>query len=207
MNSLTSTSWPLRYRIDDWHQLPDCLSNNSRDLKISVTDIMDDDMLSGLRISVNHNKYGTLFAEIIDAKGYLISKMDHNLVFTLTDQNIFSELAKFGFFVEWSKKYPMSTDQLEYLRTLYGLKYDKIRMLDVRTILNSVETHEIYIVVFMANELQKWLDNMYCATISELSESLVKGYAMNVTAVSNRRNYRWDWLDYVADIKTILENA
>ena len=45
-------SQPLRYNISDWHRLTEVKSNNSRKLRIDVTDLIQSDILTGMTISV-----------------------------------------------------------------------------------------------------------------------------------------------------------
>ena len=67
---------PLRYNISSWLQLPECRSNNSVDLYLTVNQVIDDGShrLSGLVIYVKHTQYGTLFACLINAEGSLLTK-------------------------------------------------------------------------------------------------------------------------------------
>lgn len=201
---MISQGTPLRYRIDNWHDLPQVLSNNSQDLYISVADIKDDS-LSGTRITVNHDKYGVLFSEIVNAKGYLVSEYQDNIVYSLTDSQIFLELAKYGFLVEWSSAPHLSMDQITYLQILKGLHFDKLRLLNVIEWQDGLQLSNIYIVVFQANDLQAWLDNTYVADKKSFFDALNSGYALNITEVSKRKKYRWDWLNYVADIQDLLD--
>lgn len=208
MNLMLTCTSPLNYRIDSWYDLPQVLSNNSQDLHISVSDIFSGDQLSGLRITVYHEKFGPLFCELIQGKGYLVSECQENVVYSLSDAQIFMELAKYGFNVEWSSRINISPDQLNYLQIVKGLHFDKLRLLNAKEYEPSgKEISKIYVVVFQAKELPQWLNNMFVTTKEDFLDALGRGYALNLTEVSHRRNYRWDWLTYVADIQDLVDSV
>ena len=64
---------PLRYNISDWHQLPGCKSNNSRELKLVVTDLIKNSVLEGVVIKVMHETFGVLFACTVGGSGNLLT--------------------------------------------------------------------------------------------------------------------------------------
>ena len=198
------TDPPLRYRISDWHQLSKCVSNNSRDLKLSVTDFVQDTRLSGLRIKVEHFVFGTLFACVLNAKGYMVTKPSGYV--ELTPAQLLSELAKFGFYVEYSPRKCLSGDQLDYLLTIHKLHYDKIRQLAVTTRTSLSETTNVYVVAFKVAECSDWLTNTHVATEAEYLSALATGSAINISNISETRSYDWSWLDYVANIADIIKD-
>lgn len=198
---------PLRYSITDWHQLPNCLSNNSRDLHLNVTDFIQDSRLSGLRIAVNHIQYGTLFAYIVDASGTIITD-PVNDDYAITNEQLLAELAKFGFNVEYVEQAHLSGGQLDYLMTLQKLGYDKLRLLDVSSMSYGSTIHKTYVVAFNIAQNPNWLLNTYCASSTEFTEALMNGSAINLTEISKTHNYTWNWLTYVANIDDIItDNA
>ena len=95
---------PLRYDISDWHQLTDVRSNNSRDLSIRVSDIIHSDILTGLRIRIEHKTFGTLFTYVVGASGSIISEPDSGITYELTKDQILAELARYGFLVTYTTK-------------------------------------------------------------------------------------------------------
>ena len=200
---------PLRYSITSWRQLPHCLSNNSRDLRIHITDFVNNDLLRGFRISVDHVTMGTLFACVLEARGVLVTNPDEYSADELSVQNILDELAKYGFLVEYKQKLGLSGEQLEYLNSIKELGYDKIRILNVWEVVRGGKAWNPKVVAFMSSPLGDWLNNGYSASKYEFTNALVEGTAINLTDTSKAKQYRWDWLkDFVAGIDDIInENA
>lgn len=198
---------PLRYQISNWRQLPACKSNNSRELHIHVTEFVQNFILSGLRIRVDHDTLGTLFACVVGAGGNLISSSsDSNIPFELTPVQILSELEKYGFLVVYNPRSLLKGDQLQYLMTLQNLHFDKIRVLKVRHIGSDVVAYTKHIVAFNIKENPNWIDNTYSASDSEFSKALTEGSAISIDNISETQKYDWSWLDYVANISDILKD-
>lgn len=203
---------PLRYNISSWRQLPNCLSNNSKDLSIHVSDFMNNSCLTGFKISVNHTTMGTLFACVIGARGSLVSRdpeqslLDDPVTTDLSTKDILKELYKFGFHVTYCPRKNLSGDQLQYLITLKGLHFDKLRKLSVWKTVNGEKQFSVKLVAFQSEELYNWLNNGYSPSYTEFSQAVTSGYAVNLTEISYTRNYRWDWLDYVASVDDVLRD-
>ena len=192
---------PLRYRISSWRQLPGCLSNTSRHLKIRVADIFKEPSLVGLRITVEHCMFGTLFATVIDASGQLIYP---EYAYRLSDDDILKQLENFGFLVTYTPEKQLPLEQLEYLKTVQALGFDKLRILPVRFNDGKVE---IKVVVFNVEHNPNWLQYPYEASYKEWTQALANtGSAMNITDVSLTKQFDWGWLDYVANIQDIIDN-
>ena len=51
-----------------------------------------------------------------------------------------------------------------------------------------------------------WIDNAYECPLVAFEHSLDAGTAINLTHVSNTLDFKWDWLDYVANIDDIIED-
>ena len=66
-------SQPLRYQITNWNQVTECLSNNSKNLYLTISKLRDQPTIRGDVIKVNHTKYGVLFAAILNGDGKLIN--------------------------------------------------------------------------------------------------------------------------------------
>lgn len=190
---------PLKYSISDWHQLSQCLSNASRDLSISVSDLIQNDILTGLKLSVNHAQFGSIFTYIINPKGNLIYNKD---VKDITSGQILDELSKYGFLVEFSPQKELSIDQLNYLKEIQNLHFDKIRKLSVHRTDGKCSE---YVVAFMVSDNPRWLDNTYSTDLREFTDSITDGTAINMTLLSETRNYDWSWLDFVANIQDIID--
>lgn len=204
-----SSTMPLRYKISSWNQLPECLSNNSRDLQLHVSSFKGGPTLEGFRIRVDHKLYGTLFACTIDARGEIITPCEVYGLKELTTSQILQQLARFGFFIEYSPNKHLSGPQIDYLMTLRGLGYDKIRLLTVwnRTT-GRVDTARTYVVAFQSYPLDSWLSDTYCPSDEEFTKALVCGSACNLTEISKTRQFKWDWLNFVANIDDIIaDNA
>lgn len=201
---------PLRYKISSWNQLPNCRSNNDRSLRIRVAEITNFPNLIGFKISVEHPMYGILFSEVLNAKGTIItSKVESDTVtesaFELDTQTILKELRKFGFYVSYDPRTHLSREMIDYLLTLRGLGFDKIRVLSVRDIpAEGVLSTKWYTVCFQSCKLSYWLSNTHVATAKEFTDALLNGTANNISEMSSAKGFDWSWLDYVANIDDIL---
>nr|DAG57693.1 MAG TPA: hypothetical protein [Caudoviricetes sp.] len=198
---------PLRYNISDWHQLTSCQSNTCRDLRILISDFIQDDRLSGVRIQIYHDNYGVIFSYITNASGTMLScHPDCNMHSEFSTSLILSELAKYGFFVTFNPKPYLSGDLLQYLMSIKSFGFDKLRILSVYTIENHIQKYKSYVVAFNVDLNPKWLDTMYCASNDEFLKSIANASALNISALSQTRKWNWSWLDYIADINDILED-
>lgn len=197
---------PLRYKISSWRQLPQCLSNNSRDLHIHVSDFYSE-ILRGFRIRLEHLKFGVLFACVINAKGSIVTVEDDKVVEGLTSEQILQELKKFGFLIEYDPRKHLPAAQLEYLSTLKNLGYDKLRIIGIQNANSYGDIRDTFrVVAFKIQDLPQWLFSGFSPSEKQFYDAVVKGYAINLTDVSKTRDFRWDWLDYVANIDDILRD-
>ena len=98
---------------------------------------------------------------------------------------------------------------LDYLITLDGLGYDKIRIMfvDKPTSHPGQDDEPLWFVVaFKVKDHPRWIQNTYRATESEISEGAMNGTAINISAISKEKKFNWSFLgDYVLNIKDILE--
>lgn len=198
---------PLRYEITSWRQLPKCLSNNSRELRIHITDFFNNEELRGFRISVEHTSMGVLFCCVLQARGSIITPEDEDFTHELTPEEILAELHKFGFYITYVPIKGLSGNLLDYLITLDKLGYDKIRVLNVwKRGSNGLQEFETKIVAFQVNPHGDWLNNGYSASAKEFLDALNDGTAINLTDTSRTKNFRWDWLyGKVLSIEDIIE--
>lgn len=196
----------LRYKISNWSQITDCLSNNSRNLYLSLNKIIDGNRLKGQLLQVNHASYGTLFAAMIIGSGQLITETDDegNIIPFLTTKEILKQIQKFGFIVEYDVKSNLPSPTIALLSTLYELKYDKITVVQVR--IRSTESSS-YIwkpqTIVMKSEFNTDIINYRCKITEKLfKDKLAKNTIMNV---SNEEGINWDWVTYTANISDILD--
>lgn len=198
---------PLQYNISSWDQLTKCQSNNSKDLHISVTDFMQNAKLDGILIKVCHKVLGVLFACLVDGSGTLLSEDGTNHIHEFTTADILAELAKFGFIVTYNPREHLDGDQLQYLMTLNQLGFDKIRTLVVNKYTQQGTTKPTpTVVAFKVDKCSKWIDNKFIENESDFLLALSNGSAINISAISQEQKFRWDWLDYVANIDDIISD-
>lgn len=200
---------PLRYRISNWRQLPACQSNNSRDLKLRVTEFIQDCRLQGLRILLEHKDFGVLFACVVNAQGSLLSEVNENMIQELTTDEILKELAKYGFLITYHEYEALTGDQIQYLMTINQLGFDKIRLMNVWDYANGEKQSTLQVVAFNISLNPQWLNAGYCPSREEFTKALNNGSAINVSATCKDKNFRWDWLyNWVADINDVIaDNA
>ena len=194
----------LSYSITDWHQLKNIKSNNSRELSIKIADLIHSNVLTGLRIQVYHEQYGPLYTCVLNAQGTIVTEINNNMVTEPTTDYILKELAKWGFDVQFDQELNLPQGQLDFLAELKDLGYDKLRVLNVWTIENTIQTFTPYIIVFNVSQNPDWLNNGYAASEQEFLNSLKNGSAVNISATSKANIWSWGWLNFVANIDDIL---
>lgn len=203
---IPNPSWPLRYRISKWEQLKGAMSNTSRALHIVVTKFLNDRRLVGTRIKVEHDTFGTLFATIVDVNGTLTTDTPEQDTFVMTPGQILAELRKWGFEIEYNPMRELSGNQINFLMTIRDLHYDKIRIMSVYDYVNGLQEFKWYVVAFQIDALGDWVNAGYSVSRDEFNNAINSGYAMNISALSEAKNYQWDWLyNWVGDINDILE--
>lgn len=195
---------PLRYEISSWDQAPQCLSNNSEKLHIRISHFNNGQNFSGIRIAVDHDFYGILFSTVTQSDGEIITPIGDD---ELTTDQILSQLEKFGFLIEYAYNNRMTQEQIDYLKTVDELHFDKIRVLPVfdydRFGQKIVKTH---IVVFMSAELPDWLDVNIGVSHKEFLNALDSGSALNLDGISETKKFVWDWLTFVGTISEIIQD-
>lgn len=197
---------PLSYNITDWHQLSKGVKSNTSDkLSIKIADLTQNDEITGLRLSVCHEKFGILFSYVIDAQGSIVTEINDNLVYELSTNQILSELKKYGFNITYDEKANLPSDQLDFLKELLSLGFDKLRILGVWKLVNGVKQYKHYLIVFNVKQNPAWITNTYVASFSEFTEALRNGSCVNVSATGKANRWSWNWLDFVANIQDILD--
>lgn len=194
----------LRYNISDWRQLINVKSNISTKLSIKVSDILNAPILTGLRIRVYHAEYGDLYTCVLGAEGSLVSEDPSVIDFEPSTDEILKTLSKYGFLVTYDQQRNLPQDQLEFLASLSGLEYDKLRLVTVWNISNGVKQFKTYAVVFKISENPTWINNGYSPSEKEFTESLRNGSVVNLSASSQTHKWNWSWLTFVANIEDIL---
>lgn len=196
----------LRYQIADWSQIIECLSNNSKNLYLSLVEHLDGDILTGQVLQVNHTNYGTLFAAMIQGSGTLITATNEegeDLPFLTTEQ-ILDQIMKFGFYVKYDVKSNLPSEIIAYLSELYNLGYDKINRLTVQ-LKNKGETliRKSRVVVFKTDK--QTTDILTFGKVisrAALDRKLEKNLVLDITEECEGR---WDWVTYAANISDILD--
>ena len=192
---------PLRYSISSWKQASKCLSNSSKWLKITVTELCDKINLEGLRISVEHQKYGVLFAYVVNAKGDIVYGIGDKV---LTTDEILQQLAQYGFLITWAQNDRVTGPQIEYLLTLLKLGYSKVRVLEVWSVENNIDVYTRHVVAFNPEKHPEWISTDYYAALKEYAEATMDGSAIDVEMISSAKDFDWSWLTYVANIEDIV---
>ena len=199
---------PLRYNISSWLQLPECRSNNSTDLYLTVNQVIDDGShrLSGLVIYVKHTQYGTLFACLINAEGSLLTPdKNSGIIQEFSSDEILEILATFGFDITFHVNQHLSGDQIAFLMTVDELGYNKLRRLYVQD--KPDGTYSEYIIVFNVDKCPaEWLNVNYICGKKPFVDALLSSGAMNLTDLEQTKGFDWTWLTYVANIEDIIED-
>lgn len=201
---MSKCSIPLRYRINDWHSLTQCKSNTDANLKIIVTDIMNQDDICGTRITVWHPVYGELFSYVLNAVGSSIDT-SYNTELEISNAQLLNIFRKFGFYIEYNPVRVLSGDQISYLMTVKSLGFDKIRILAVKRQTEITDSNRTHIVVFNCSKLPNWLYNKYEAPEKEYLKALADGYAITLDNIKDAKTYDWSWLNFVANIDDVLQ--
>lgn len=196
----------LAYKISHWNEVVKCQSNNSRELHLKFV-LINDDRLTAQCVQVVHDRFGCLFAVLVDNIGGLIERMPDESYHMIPTQQILDELEKFGFIIDYEPDEHLDGNQLRYLITLDGLGFQKIRALYVRYSHSMAEyTVKKRIVAFNVVENPDWLLNTHVASEQEFTEALNNGSAINITNISQSKNFNWEFLgDKVLNIEDILK--
>lgn len=196
----------LHYRISDWSQVTECLSNNSNSLYLSYIKLKDINRLEGHVIQVNHTTLGTLFAAMIDGNGMLIdnqTESGYHLPFMST-KDILTQVARFGFYIEYCEKKHLPDKTLVFLFNLMKLNYDRI----TKVLLQTTNRYEEIIWSPTILVFKSCSDNTDLITYgSKLSrakyiEKVNKNTVLNVTA----EDIRWDWVDSMYNLSDIVND-
>lgn len=203
----------LQYRISDWHQLKDCKSNTSPDLKISITDFINNDEIQGTRISINHPYYGSLFSMLVGdyCCGSLVSPIVDDDLYARNketigiNQIILNELARYGFYVFYKEEEHLPLAQVEFLKAIKTFNFDKLKLVSVFEDKDLTQT-KIYLAAYNIEALPAWINAGYSPSRSEWVQAISKGYALNVSTICKNSEFKWDWMyNQIVDLNALLE--
>ena len=192
----------LRYNISNWSQAIQCLSNNCKDLHISVMNVGGYDFKDGQVVSVVHPMYGTLFAATVCGHGELISDSDQqgNPLGWMTTEQVLAQLEKFGFLITYEPQKHLSGDQISYLMVLYNLGFQHIN--NITVIDDSIG--EMKVTAFNGSSHPEFLKYPCCIPLAKYNSYLIDGTILDVSNMSKDEYFQWDWLTYVANIQDVL---
>lgn len=194
----------LQYQIDCWEDLSKCKSNTCPELSISVSKYLHNYDIEGIKISVNHPKYGTLFAYTINPKGMLVAPGAVSGRPEMTHDILFTEIARYGFYVSFTEYIHLSWDQVKFLRTIQGLGFDKIRLLPVYDNRTNRPIDSIG-VAFKIDSNEAWINPGYAASEQEFEKAVISGTALNLSKLPGFEKNSWDWMyNAIFDIDYLL---
>lgn len=199
----------LRYTINDWDKLPECLSNNSRDLKIKVSKLLNDELVVGTRIRVEHNVLGTLFTTVIDSKGALIEHdpQTPGHGYNMPKDVILKELKKFGFEIEFSKLIGITKHQIEALKVLSKLNFDKLRRITVISYSNNKQHYNTHIILFNTDKHPELLYEKATISYKYFIKGLSNGSICDISNLTGDSKLSWYWLDFIANIDDVIKEG
>lgn len=199
-------SEPLRYNISSWSQATQCLSNNSRELHITVSSLMGDSA-NGQLIAVKHPAYGILFAAMTYGEGTLITTTDAStgdILPWMTTDEILAQLKKFGFIITYDVELHLSGDQITYLMTLNNLGFQHITTISVQM---TGTKRRNFVIAFNGDEEPEWLEWPCATTKYEFDKKVSEGKVLNVTYLTAKETeFKWDWLNFIGNIPDIIRD-
>lgn len=200
---------PLRYTINDWNRLPECLSNNSQNLKIEVSKLLNNDRLKGLRIAVEDKDLGTLFATVLDAAGTIATIHDNNThhAYNMPKAVLLEELAKYGFDIQFSKLIGVTKQQIQTLKVLAELKFDKIRKVHVISYGAHSNSYKSHVILFKADKHPELLEQNAIISYNYFAKGLSNGTICDISNLLGESRLSWYWLDFVGNIEDIIKEG
>lgn len=196
---------PLRYQISQWPQAADCLSNNSRNLRICVDELVNNKHLTGMIIKVEHPEMGVLFAAMYKGQGEYITSHDSegHYIPWLTNEEIIGQLEKFGFLITYNEMSSLDDATISYLMRVADLGYDKLTKLNVITRNNGERIVHQYTVAMKSEKNDDLLTFGASVTSNKFTRRTSEGSILNLTESSN---IEWNWLDSIYNIADILQD-
>ena len=195
----------LQYKISSWDQLSKCQSNNSVDLSIKVRHFVNSTELNGTNVSVIHKDYGTLLSYTIFPQGEMITDITKDDIPKMTSEILLDELKRYGFYIVYEEESHLPLGQVDLLKTLAGLKFDKIRILSIHDI-SDVWEDTIRVTAFSIERKPNWLNSGYSPSVKERREAILDGSAFNVSGLPEAKKYDWSFLyNSIQDIHTLID--
>lgn len=190
----------LRYRINNWSQLKDCLSNNSNTLHAYFTAYLGGDRLHGHQIVIEDDTLGVLFAGMIDGGGYYISENDPEgqPIYFLNDSDILRELTRFGFIIEFVPETALPEEQINVLESCQSLGCDYV----LRLVVKDNDSAKSHMVAIDSRKGSEWLAYGKEISAREYSYLLSSGTAIDLERF--RTSSDWSWLSSLTPISSIL---
>lgn len=204
---INMTKCPLRYKICRWPQAVNCLSNNSRNLYISVNELVQNEVLTGVLIKVEHTELGTLFAAMVRGEGQIVTKDDEegNHIPWMTTSQILQQLAKFGFYIIYNQISSLDDDILDELMQVRDLGFDKLNQIVVQSRKEGSKVSKKYTVAMKTKGNEDLL--IYGAHVSELKFNNRLASSKMIVLLEDS-TIEWSWVDSLYNISDILqENA
>ena len=191
----------LRYRISNWSQAVKCLSNNSKELHISLANYMHNSDFEGRILSVVHTKFGTMFATVVDGQGRILSVTDEHgdELPLLTTAEVLKQLEKFGFDISYEEEPHLSGEQLTFLMKLRDLGFDAITKVKVQ----HPKTSRYCTIAYDSSQTLEYLSFNSAVSKAQFDKSLEDGAIVNIAKMDT--TLEWDWLTYTCQIDDLLE--
>ncbi len=193
----------LQYQISDWFQLKHCKSNNCPELSIAVSEFMQNPHILGINVSVKHPCFGTLFSYTISPKGDFISPIDKWETDVMSKNTLLNELKRYGFYVTYQEEYHLPSGQINLLKTIQGLRFDKLRLFAVHE--DGSDDLSLYIGAFDISSNPMWINPGYSPSRKEWESAILAGTAINLSGLPEFSKYNWDWIyNAIYDIDEII---
>ena len=194
----------LQYQISDVSQLSKCKSNNCPELRINVSDYIQNSDIEGTKVSVVHPIYGTLFAYVINPRGLLVTRIDRCETDIIRGSTLLNELKRYGFYISYEPECSLPMSQVNLLKTLQGLHYDKLRLIVVYED-SDPDISENYVTAFTIKNHPDWINSGYSIPRREWEQALIDGSAFNVSGLDYADKFNWDWVyNSIIDIDQIV---
>ena len=196
-------SLPLRYRISRWQQAAECLSNNSRNLYITVSEFVNNETLQGTIIKVEHTEFGTLFAAMIKGEGRIVTRWDeeNNLLPWLSVPQILTQLKKFGFDITYKEITSLDDQTIDWLMNIRNAGFDKISQVVVISRQNGIKIPHKYTIALKSDENSDLLTFGMSISSAKFTSRTSAGKILSLEDYDTD----WGWLDSIYNINDILQ--
>ena len=184
---------PLRYQISNWKQLKHCLSNNSKHLHAYTETYLNNKNINGLKILVEDDRYGVLFAYCVDITGDIVTPYS-SVIDSFSTDLILTELKRFGFLITFIEEKSLSGNQIDLLMTLSHLNFDKLRIMNhYKYDSDGQKEFTSDVILFNTDHLVDWINPGFACTDNEFDKAIKSGWALSVTNITDRDKKHYDW--------------